>query len=87
VIIFTHHIDVLDQLQRALDERTPKVRYIRIDGKTPPQSRQGMCDQFQRDEGVRAALLTINATGMGLLHLHLLCLPVLSLEVSSHPLV
>jgi len=26
-------------------------KYICIDGKTPPQSRQSLCDQLQRDEG------------------------------------
>ena len=61
VILFTHHLDVLDQVEHALGR---KHKHIRITGKTPPKDRQDLCDQFQKDEKVRAALLTINATGV-----------------------
>ena len=41
-----------------------KHGYIRITGKTPAKDRQGLCDRFQEDKEIRAALLTINATGV-----------------------
>lgn len=64
VIIFAHHRDILEHIHSAV-QKTDK-QFIRIDGSTPAQSRQALCDRFQSDAKVRAALLSITATGVGI---------------------
>ena len=43
-----------------------KVKFIRIDGSTPPETRAGLVDKFQLNSDVRVAILSINAAGTGL---------------------
>lgn len=43
-----------------------KTGYIRIDGSTPAQKREGLVKQFQEREDVRVAVLGIQAAGVGL---------------------
>lgn len=43
-----------------------KVKFIRIDGSTPPDTRGGLVDKFQHNADVRLAILSINAAGTGL---------------------
>lgn len=43
-----------------------KVKFIRIDGSTPPETRGGLVDKFQHNADVRLAILSINAAGTGL---------------------
>lgn len=43
-----------------------RVRCIRIDGSTPPASRQELVQQFQRRPEVKLAVLSIKAAGVGL---------------------
>lgn len=42
------------------------VPFIRIDGKTPPKHRTRMVDEFQSDDTIRVAILSITAAGCGI---------------------
>lgn len=42
-----------------------KVGFIRIDGRTPSEERQSLCDQFQHDAQTLVALLSITAANAG----------------------
>ena len=46
--------------------RRKKVKFIKIDGETPPQKRQGLVDAFQLQPEMRVAVLSIRAAGVGL---------------------
>lgn len=63
VVVFSHHQLVRDELQRYLERR--QVKFIRIDGQTPPAARTRQVDEFQEDDDVRVALLSITAAGVG----------------------
>ncbi len=63
-LVFAHHIDVLDGICHALTQE--KKRFIRIDGKTPAAQRQPLVDVFQNTPGMRVAVLSITAAGVGL---------------------
>ncbi|KAJ3089105.1 hypothetical protein HK102_007195 [Quaeritorhiza haematococci] len=65
ILIFAHHKKVMDELEKAVEKKI-KCKYIRIDGTTPQQSRQGLCDRFQNEKETRVALLSITAAGVGL---------------------
>jgi SNF2 family DNA or RNA helicase len=65
-LIFFHHRLVADALEMFLT-RTHKV--IRIDGKTRPKEAERLKDQFQ-EGGVRYALLSFIAAGVGLTFTH-----------------
>ena len=43
-----------------------KVKFIRIDGSTPAQTRGELVNKFQQNSDVRVAILSINAAGTGL---------------------
>ena len=43
-----------------------KVKFIRIDGSTPAQTRGDLVNKFQQNSDVRVAILSINAAGTGL---------------------
>ncbi len=64
MLIFAHHQFVMDALEEHLIKR--KTRLIRIDGRTASSGRQALCDAFQSDPAVRAALLSITAASTGL---------------------
>ncbi|KAJ3281138.1 hypothetical protein HK104_000187 [Borealophlyctis nickersoniae] len=63
-IVFGHHREVLDGISECLDSKL-KAKYVRIDGATRPELRQGLCDQFQDDPDTRVAVLGITAAGVG----------------------
>jgi SNF2 family DNA or RNA helicase len=63
-LLFAHHHFMLDALQRKLEDL--RVEFIRIDGKTAPHQRPDRVGQFQNQESVRVALLSITAAGVGL---------------------
>lgn len=46
--------------------RSKKVKFIRIDGSTPAQTRGDLVNKFQQNTDVRVAILSINAAGTGL---------------------
>ena len=64
MLVFAHHQDVLDGLEKILVEN--KYGTIRIDGKTPAGMRQPKVDCFQNDPNCRVAILSITAAGVGL---------------------
>jgi SWI/SNF-related matrix-associated actin-dependent regulator 1 of chromatin subfamily A len=63
-LVFAHHIDVLDGICHALNQK--KVKFIRIDGRTPAVDRQPLVEVFQSTPTVRVAVLSITAAGVGL---------------------
>ena len=64
VLVFAHHIKVLDAIEQELF-RT-KAGHIRIDGSVCPSDRQLRCKEFQSNENVRVALLGLLAAGQGI---------------------
>jgi hypothetical protein len=64
VLVFAHHLAVLDALCEALV--ADGVRHIRIDGATGNEARAAHVAAFQREPDVRCAVLSINAAGVGL---------------------
>jgi len=63
-LIFGHHHVTLNAVESKL--RDMKTKSIRIDGHTAPAARPGLVKEFQEDETVRAAVLSITAAGAGL---------------------
>ncbi|KAL0034775.1 hypothetical protein WJX77_006947 [Trebouxia sp. C0004] len=63
-LIFSHHSDMHNAVEAAV--RGKKVKFIRIDGSTPAQSRGELVHKFQQNSDVRVAILSINAAGTGL---------------------
>lgn len=63
VLIFAHHQPVLDTLCNRIAQK--RVRYVRIDGRTPAKKRDELVQQFQTDQLVRAAVLSVTAVGVG----------------------
>jgi len=63
-VLFAHHQFALDELEAFLTRKT--VRFIRIDGKTKSKHRKPMIDDFQTNDEVRVALLSITAAGVGI---------------------
>ncbi|MQL86703.1 hypothetical protein Taro_019232 [Colocasia esculenta] len=55
---------VLDYLGTVVEKK--KVDCIRIDGSTPSSTRQELISQFQENDGIKAAVLSIKAAGVGL---------------------
>lgn len=64
MLIFAHHQSVLDAIEGHIV--TKGIRSIRIDGKTPPSSRQDLCNAFQRENSIRVAILSITAASTGI---------------------
>eukprot|EP00922_Rhytidocystis_sp_ex-Travisia-forbesii_P017263 GHVS01025774.1.p1 GENE.GHVS01025774.1~~GHVS01025774.1.p1 ORF type:complete len:553 (+),score=40.24 GHVS01025774.1:960-2618(+) len=63
-LVFGHHREMLD----ALEEQTmhEKVQYIRIDGATAQDKREGLVKRFQNEPSCQVAILSITACGHGL---------------------
>lgn len=67
LVVFAHHKDVMDCLQNAIStEFKGKLGMMRIDGSVTPQERAKRVKQFQTNKGVRLALLSMTAAGVGL---------------------
>lgn len=70
ILLFAHHIAILDAFEAHFVEQQASngrgVKCIRIDGRTPPSDRQDLCSQFQRDDSIRLALLSITAASVGI---------------------
>jgi SWI/SNF-related matrix-associated actin-dependent regulator of chromatin subfamily A-like protein 1 len=60
VLIFGHHIDVLDTIAKDLPE------YVRVDGKTPKKKVTEYVERFQEDPSCLAFLGSLKAAGEGL---------------------
>ncbi|QDZ21750.1 P-loop-containing nucleoside triphosphate hydrolase [Chloropicon primus] len=63
-LVFGHHKCVLDSIESHLREK--RVKFIRIDGSTPSNSRAELVQKFQENDVYRAAILSIKAAGVGL---------------------
>ena len=64
ILVFAHHRSVSDSLEQKL---APKIKgnLIKITGSTRSDDRQVFVEQFQNDENVKCALLSITAVNMG----------------------
>lgn len=63
-LVFAHHKEMLDALEEFCKEKA--VGYIRIDGSTLAGKRQGLVDQFQKNDNIRMAVLSLTAASTGL---------------------
>ncbi|KAK8694990.1 hypothetical protein V6N13_072533 [Hibiscus sabdariffa] len=64
MIIFAHHHKVLDGIQDFICEKG--ISFVRIDGTTLAKDRQSAVLSFQSSNGVKIAIIGINAGGVGL---------------------
>ena len=64
IIVFAHHRAVIDSLEQNI---SPKIKgnLIKITGSTRSDDRQTFVEQFQTNENIRCALLSITAVNMG----------------------
>lgn len=63
ILIFAHHSQAMDKIQRVLLEN--QVKMVRVDGKMLPSERLTAVDQFQTDTSVSVALVSMTAGGEG----------------------
>jgi len=63
-LLFAHHLPMLDVIESEL--KSLKIRCIRIDGDTPTKDRALYVKQFQEDDAVRAAVLSLTCASTGL---------------------
>jgi len=61
---FSSSLDVVEEY--LLEPHMPSVRYLRLDGRVPPQQRSAIVDTFCTDDSVRVLLLTTKIGGLGL---------------------
>lgn len=81
LLVFAHHREVLDALENAVSKVSlewdlvmsnifhvfsQKHEYIRIDGRTSSEARDGLANNFQTNDSVRVAILSITAANAGL---------------------
>nr|XP_022916866.1 SWI/SNF-related matrix-associated actin-dependent regulator of chromatin subfamily A-like protein 1 isoform X1 [Onthophagus taurus] len=63
-LIFAHHQQMLDAVQKILNNR--KIKFIRIDGYCNSEQRKINVDKFQFDDSYTCALLSITAANAGI---------------------
>ena len=66
VLVFAHHKEVLDSLEKTVCKKMKGVGHIRIDGSVPSAERAARVRKFQTNAKVRVALLSVTAAGVGL---------------------
>ena len=71
MIVFAHHIAVLNGIQDKLGKTCNAVR---IDGSTSMANRKQAMDDFQQKAHVKLAILSISAAGVKILSRQMLCL-------------
>eukprot|EP00929_Paragymnodinium_shiwhaense_P031338 TRINITY_DN17576_c0_g1_i1.p1 TRINITY_DN17576_c0_g1~~TRINITY_DN17576_c0_g1_i1.p1 ORF type:complete len:925 (-),score=271.70 TRINITY_DN17576_c0_g1_i1:183-2957(-) len=64
IIVFGHHLAVLDALQETVKKLN--MKHIRIDGSTSSEERRRQVDVFQADKATRVAILGMQAAGVGI---------------------
>lgn len=64
VIVFAHHVQVLDAVESFIVERGQL--YVRIDGTVGPDERERAVRKFQDEVMVRIAILSLQVAGVGL---------------------
>ncbi|KAF6256809.1 P-loop containing nucleoside triphosphate hydrolase protein [Scenedesmus sp. NREL 46B-D3] len=71
-LVFAYHRELMDAIQKGVCDVIHKnkefrdLKYMRIDGSTPPKQREANVNQFQQDDNCRVAILNIKAAGVGL---------------------
>ncbi|KAH9492456.1 SWI/SNF- matrix-associated actin-dependent regulator of chromatin sub A-like protein 1 [Bulinus truncatus] len=65
-LIYAHHTEMMDSIEECISKKTPGLKYIRIDGRTPSEQRNYFCKKFQTDSSYRVAVLSITAANAGL---------------------
>jgi SWI/SNF-related matrix-associated actin-dependent regulator 1 of chromatin subfamily A len=63
-LVFAHHHSMIDSIYQFFLKK--KIGCIKIDGNTPPTSRQALVTDFQEKDSIKAAVLSIRAGGVGL---------------------
>lgn len=63
-LIFAAHYCVMDKLENLLTQN--RVRYVRMDGSTTPETRHSSVSSFQNDPHIRCAILSIAACCAGI---------------------
>lgn len=87
IVIFTHHIDVRDELKKRLDPFLKSAGYrecLTIFGNMPPLDRERVKNQFNQDESVRILIASTLASGEGL-DLHHQCSNAIMMERQWNP--
>jgi len=64
-LVFCYHVFMMDALEKYIKEKI-KCGYVRIDEKTNPNQRNKLANHFQSQAGVKIAILSITAAGVGL---------------------
>ncbi|PXF42984.1 SWI/SNF-related matrix-associated actin-dependent regulator of chromatin subfamily A-like protein 1 [Gracilariopsis chorda] len=64
LLVFAQHLVILDAVERLA--RREQVSWVRIDGKTNHKERGKLVHDFQKDEHIRVALLSLAVAGTGL---------------------
>ncbi|KAM0936696.1 putative DNA helicase chromatin remodeling SNF2 family [Dioscorea sansibarensis] len=64
MIIFGHHLKVLDEVQEFICEK--EIKFVRIDGSTVARDRQVAVEAFRSSSEVKIAIIGITAGGVGL---------------------
>jgi TATA-binding protein-associated factor len=66
-LIFAQFTKSLDAVEEYLFRpHMPSLRYLRLDGRVPAEERAKLADTFNRDDSIRAMLLTTKIGGLGL---------------------
>jgi SWI/SNF-related matrix-associated actin-dependent regulator 1 of chromatin subfamily A len=66
VLVFAHHQQVMDVLEKAIAKKFKGVGHIRIDGSVDSKERAMRVKKFQTNARTRVALLSMTAAGVGL---------------------
>ena len=61
---FTQSLDVVETF--LFQPHMPSLRYLRLDGSTPPEKRLEVVDNFNNDDSINVLLLTTRVGGLGL---------------------
>ena len=64
ILIFAVHHNMMDAISDVLTKN--KIRHVRIDGTTKSETRASNVENFQRDPGIRVAVLSIGACSTGI---------------------
>lgn len=64
MLVFSHSTATLDIIQNHC--RISGWEHLRLDGKTPSSSRQGLVDKFQKNDNIFLFLISTKAGGLGL---------------------
>jgi len=64
VLVFSFSTQMLDLIQSFV--KSQGYSFLRLDGSTPPGTRQGLVDKYQKDQGIFLFLISTKAGGLGL---------------------